>query len=226
MPTGEGGGLAAARVVPHPPARQVGAVDAPRPGEADQVGKNAAKSVVRRCVLQEVGADPGQATEDVVLGEDGELASADAGQGKVDAPVRERADVYVQAAEGRSVARVPVRLSSVKREGYGRDTEVEAGHIGGADLRRGGAVAQACAVRQVPVPVRARSMCSSATPAAPSASDCASQPSSAWTGAGEARCWASASAVSAAWPAGWVWALTAAPLCAGRAGQRRGPGGG
>jgi hypothetical protein len=78
VPAGETVGLRGVGVVEGPPAGYGVAVDAQRLGEEDQVGQDSSQGVAAGGVMQEVCADPGQAMEQVVLGEGRGGAAVDA----------------------------------------------------------------------------------------------------------------------------------------------------
>jgi hypothetical protein len=120
-----------------PPAGKATAVGVQGAGQGDEVAEDPFEGAAAWVAAQEVGADAGEAVEDVVLGERGQVAAEHAGKGGVGAAVGECGDVGVQGRPRFAVAGVESGGGGVQEERNGGCAEEQAGGVGGADVAGG-----------------------------------------------------------------------------------------
>ncbi len=109
-------------------------------GQGDEVLQNSFEGEPLGVGAQEVRPDAGEAVEQVVLGERGQVALADTGERGVHAAVGQVSDVLVQGPPRRFVQVLEGRRDSGEDEAEGRGAEEQSRSVGRADVagRRGG----------------------------------------------------------------------------------------
>lgn len=138
VPPGEAVAVGAEGIVADPPAGPVGPVEGVRLREGDQIFQDVAQRAAARVGAQEIGADAGEAVEEVVVGEGQGEAAPKSLVGRIGAAMGECGDPVVEGGAGVGVEVVPAGWGRAQEKRDGGGPEEQAAGVACVDLSGGG----------------------------------------------------------------------------------------